>query len=78
MRTTLSIDDNIAVVLERLRKTRNVSLKQLVNEALRRGLQEIRRWTLVFEIPIFPVDIQSSRSQPRLRQRDGDLRPIYR
>jgi hypothetical protein len=28
-------------VLERLRRSRNASLKQLINEALRRGLQEM-------------------------------------
>jgi hypothetical protein len=41
MRTTLSIDDDVAVVLERLRRARNASLKDLVNEALRRGLQDM-------------------------------------
>jgi metal-responsive CopG/Arc/MetJ family transcriptional regulator len=41
MRTTLSIDDDVAAALERLRRTRDASLKELVNEALRRGLQEM-------------------------------------
>jgi hypothetical protein len=41
MRTTLSIDDDIAVHLERLRRARNASLKDLVNEALRRGLRDM-------------------------------------
>jgi ribbon-helix-helix CopG family protein len=41
MRTTLSIDDDIAVQLERLRRARNASLKDLVNEALRRGLRDM-------------------------------------
>jgi hypothetical protein len=31
MRTTLTIDDDIAAVLERLRKSRDASLKQLIN-----------------------------------------------
>ena len=42
MRTTLTIEDDIAVQLERLRRSRDVSLKDLVNEALRRGLREMR------------------------------------
>jgi hypothetical protein len=42
MRTTLTIDDDVAVQLERLRKKRDTSLKQLVNDALRRGLREMR------------------------------------
>jgi hypothetical protein len=41
MRTTLTIDDDVAVVLERLRKSREASLKELINEALRRGLKEM-------------------------------------
>jgi hypothetical protein len=38
MRTTLSLDKDVAAALERLRKTRRASLKRLVNEALRQGL----------------------------------------
>jgi len=41
MRTTLTIDDDIAVVLKRLCKTRDASLKELINEALRRGLKDV-------------------------------------
>jgi hypothetical protein len=41
MRTTLTIEADIAAVLERLRKTRDASLKDLVNEALRRGLRDM-------------------------------------
>jgi ribbon-helix-helix CopG family protein len=41
MRTTLTLDDDVAAVLERLRKSRNASLKDLVNEALRRGLKDM-------------------------------------
>lgn len=38
MRTTLSIDDDVAAMLDRLRKERKQSLKRVVNEALRDGL----------------------------------------
>jgi hypothetical protein len=41
MRTTLSIDDDVAVQLERLRGARNASLKDVVNEALRRGVRDM-------------------------------------
>jgi hypothetical protein len=41
MRTTLTIEDDIAAVLERLRRARDASLKELINEALRRGLKEM-------------------------------------
>jgi hypothetical protein len=37
MRTTITLDDDVAVRLERLRKERGESLKQLVNRLLRAG-----------------------------------------
>ena len=43
MRTTLTIDDDVAAALEQLRKTRKLSFKALVNEALRQGLKEMSR-----------------------------------
>jgi hypothetical protein len=43
MRTTLTIEDDIAVELERLRRGRDRrTLKDVINEALRRGLREMR------------------------------------
>jgi Arc/MetJ family transcription regulator len=41
MRTTLTLDDDVAAKIERLRKTRNESLRDLVNEALREGLKSL-------------------------------------
>ena len=39
MRTTLTIDDDVAVQLERLRRERDLSLTVVINDALRRGLR---------------------------------------
>jgi hypothetical protein len=41
MRTTLTIDDDVAALLERVRKNGKQSFKALVNEALRQGLNEM-------------------------------------
>jgi predicted transcriptional regulator len=41
MRTTLTIDDDVATQLERIRRQRRSSLKAIVNEALRAGLHEL-------------------------------------
>lgn len=43
MRTTLSLDDDVAAALERLRKVGHATFKQLVNEALRQGLRHMDR-----------------------------------
>jgi ribbon-helix-helix CopG family protein len=39
MRTTLTLDDDVAARLRRVRATRKASLKDVVNEALRQGLE---------------------------------------
>lgn len=41
MRTTLTIEEDVAAALERLRQQRGDSHKSLVNEALRLGLQRL-------------------------------------
>jgi hypothetical protein len=41
MRTTLTIDDDIAAQLRRLQSQRKVGLKALVNQALRAGLSSL-------------------------------------
>jgi len=40
MRTTLTLDDDVAVALERLRRNRRMGLKQLINE----GVVALERW----------------------------------
>jgi hypothetical protein len=42
MRTTLTIEDDVAVELERFRHERGRTLKDVINDALRRGLREMR------------------------------------
>jgi hypothetical protein len=41
IRTTLTLDDDVAATLDRLRRSRRIGLKQLIHEALRRGLKEM-------------------------------------
>ena len=41
MRTTLSLDDDVAALLQRVLKARKASLKQVVNQALREGLRRM-------------------------------------
>jgi len=43
MRTTLTLDDDIAVRIEQLRRQRDASLKDIINDALRRGLDDLSR-----------------------------------
>jgi hypothetical protein len=41
MRTTLTLDIDVSIELETLRRKRGLSLKDAVNDALRRGLRAI-------------------------------------
>lgn len=41
MRTTLTLDKDVAVRLERIRRSRDATLKEVVNEALRQGLRQM-------------------------------------
>jgi len=55
MRTTLSLDDDVASRIEQLRHTLQKPLKDVVNEALRRGLvgmEEPRRATAYRTQPV--------------------------
>ncbi len=42
MRTTLTLDDDVAIAIERLRRARSHSLKQEVNRLIRLGLMHDR------------------------------------
>lgn len=41
MRTTLTLDDDVAAALQKLLKSRDASLKDVVNQALREGLKQM-------------------------------------
>ncbi len=41
MRTTLTLDADVATLLARIRKARNERLRRVINEALRIGLQQM-------------------------------------
>ena len=43
MRTTLTIEDDVAKLLESVRRARNTSLKVIINDALRQGLRDMTK-----------------------------------
>ncbi len=40
MRTTITLDEDVAAIIRRLRRTQHQSLKDVVNNALREGLKK--------------------------------------
>ena len=57
MRTTLTLDDDNALLLKRLCEERKVSLKTLVNEALREGLRQLETPTEASEFRTDSVSV---------------------
>jgi len=57
----LSLDDDVASQLEAWRAKRNLSLKQAVNSALRRGLNEISRPKARKPFRTKPIDMGACR-----------------
>jgi len=43
MRTTLSLDDDVAALLAQIQRERDTTFKQVVNDALRQGLERMAR-----------------------------------
>ena len=65
MRTTLTLDDDVAAKVKLETRRSGKSFKQVVNEALRRGLAE-RRTTRAHKFTIRPRDLGNFRPGLRL------------
>jgi hypothetical protein len=57
MRTTITLDDDVAALIQRVERKTRASFKEVVNRALRIGLQEVQQPVdrPVFESPVFDV-----------------------
>jgi predicted transcriptional regulator len=86
-RTTVTLDEDNALRLDRLRKERNASLKDVVNEAIRRGLDEAERPFLpreAFKTPVLHAgkprfnNIEELKELEVQIQEDDDLAKLVR
>lgn len=66
MRTTVTLEKDVAARVERLRKNR--PFKDLINEALRAGLEELER---ADSTPPAPYAIEPVRGQPKRTNLDN-------
>ena len=57
MRTTLSLDDDVAVLLEQVRRSRDATFRQVVNDALREGLVRLSAPAKPVPFRTRPVDL---------------------
>ena len=85
-RNTLTLDDDNAIRLERLRVARDVSFKEIVNDVLRKGLAEeerpFRRNDTPIEMPLWHGGETNFRNTAELKelmyeiQLEEDLRKL--
>jgi len=61
MRTTLSLDEDVAAQLESWRAKQHLTFKQAVNSALRRGLSELSRPKARKPFRTKPIDMGTCR-----------------
>jgi hypothetical protein len=70
MRTTLTIDDELATSIERLRKRQGVGLRQVINDLLRKGLlaEAERPEPKVYVAPTFNMGLKPGIDPLRMNQ----------
>ncbi|MEX2578971.1 MAG: hypothetical protein WD342_07930 [Verrucomicrobiales bacterium] len=75
MRTTLSIEDDIAEGIETIRKRDNISLREAVNRLLREGLRSVEKRTTTspYEGPVFESALLPGIDPNRLNQLADEL-----
>ncbi len=65
MRTTLTVEDGLAARLKAAAKRRNVSFKEIVNDALRRGLQPADETRKAIPFKVRPISMGSISAELR-------------
>lgn len=70
MRTTLTLDDDVAVELQRLQRKRREAFKQTVNAVLRAGLSTLSSRRRAGETPAVRTET-ASLGAPRLKNLDN-------
>ena len=75
MRTTLTIDDDLAKGIDRLRQQRGVGLRQVINDLLRKGLlaEAERPEPKVYVAPTFKTGLRPGIDPTRMNQLGDEL-----
>jgi hypothetical protein len=75
MRTTLTLDDNLAKAVEKFQKKKNMSLKECVNHLLQAGLQAVEKTSSQspYEGPVFDSELQPGIDPNRMNQLADEL-----
>ena len=74
MRTTLTLDDDLAVMLKREAESSGRPFRDVVNDAIRRGMVESVAPRPVIEVPVFDLDPTSDENPWDVLAREDALR----
>ncbi len=72
MRTTVTLDEDVAARLRRLTRERRISFKEAVNSTLRAGLSGEPRAT-PYQLPAYPMGVRPNIDLDRAMQLDAAL-----
>jgi len=84
MRTTLTLDDDLAMMLKREAETSRRPFRDVVNDAIRRGMVEAVTPRAVIDVPVFdlgsemdenPWDVLAREDAARLQELTGPTHP---
>jgi len=84
MRTTLTLDDDLAMMLKREAESSRRPFRDVVNDAIRRGMVEATTARPVIEVPVFdlgtamdenPWDVLAREDAARLQELTGPTGP---
>ncbi|GMU44067.1 MAG: ribbon-helix-helix protein, CopG family [Xanthomonadales bacterium] len=73
MRTTLTLDDDVVALLDRAGRERGQSFKQLVNDAIRRGLAAAPQAQVAQPLPVYSLRTQPGVDLTRALQLAAEL-----
>ena len=74
MRTTITLDPDVAARLERMTKERSISFKEAVNATLRAGFDaEPAAFPTPYVLPTFDMGVRPGIDLDRARHLDADL-----
>lgn len=73
MRTTVTLDEDVAAALRRLSRERGISFKEALNSSVRRGVSAATRPTEPYRVPARPLGIRPGIDLTKAHQLAGEL-----
>lgn len=73
MRTTITLDDDVAAQLKAVARERDVSFKEAVNSAVRRGLSVEREPSRPYQVPTHALGLRSDVDVDKTLRLAGEL-----